>query len=66
MKKSKFTVSVENKLMRAVPKKFTGKLTAEYFLKGKGAEVSSLRFLNLTVPEIKHQLATLFSAKEKS
>ncbi|MEK6628609.1 MAG: DNA alkylation repair protein [Bdellovibrionota bacterium] len=66
MIKSKFTIEIENKLVKAVPKKFAGKLTAEYFLKGKGAEVSRLRFLNLTIPEIKHQLATLFSTTEES
>jgi|GEM_PF-1111178 len=66
MIKSKFTLLVENKLIKAVPKKFSGKYTPEYFLKGKDAEVSRLRFLNLTIPQIKHQLATFFLTKEES
>lgn len=66
MIKSKFTIDIENKLIKAVPEKFTGILSAEYFLKGKGAEVSRLRFLNLTIPQIKHQLTTAFSTTEES
>lgn len=66
MKKSKFTIEVENKLIRAAPKKWTSRFKPEDFLKGNGMETSRLKFLNMSMPAVRHQLATLFSTKEKS
>ena len=66
MKKSKFTIDVENKLIKIAPKKWTSGFKPEDFLKGNGMETSKLKFLNLSMPVIRHQLATLFSTKEKS
>lgn len=66
MKKSKFTIEVENKLIAAAPKKWPGRLKPEDFLKGNGMETSRLKFLNSSMPSLRHQLITLFSTKEKS
>ena len=73
MKKSKFTVFVENKLIQAVPKKFTGKYKPEHYIKGnkiKGTstkdttELCNLKFLNLTMPLLKSQFHTVLPATE--
>lgn len=66
MKKSKFTVEIENKLKAAAPKKWASRFKPEDFLKGNGMETSSLKFLNLSMPALRHQLATLFSTKTES
>lgn len=66
MKKTKFTTDVENKLIAAAPKKWTSRFKPEDFLKGHGTETSRLKFLNMSMPMLRHQLATLFSTKELS
>ena len=66
MKKSKFTVDIENKLKACAPKKWVSRLKPEDFLKGNGMETSSLKFLNMSMPSLRHQLATLYSTKAES
>ena len=66
MKKSKFTIQIENKLIKAAPKKWTGRFKPEDFLKGNGSEVSKLKFLNMSMPTLRHELFKLYSTKEKS
>lgn len=66
MKKSKFTVEIENRLIAAAPKEWASRFKPEDFLKGNGMETSRLRFLNMSMPDLRRQLATLFSTKAES
>lgn len=66
MKKSNFTINIENKLKAVAPKKWASRFKPEDFLKGNGMETSSLQFLNMSMPALRHQLATLFSTKAES
>lgn len=65
MKKSKFTLKIENRLKKTAPKKF-GKFKPEDFLKGNGMETSALKFLNHSMPTLRNELSTLFPTKEES
>ena len=65
MKKSKFTVDVENKLTQTAPKKLN-KLLPEDYLKGNGNEKSKLRFLNHKMPTLRNFLASLHNTKAES
>lgn len=56
MKKSKFTVEIEQELIRLAPKKFSGKFKPEDYIKGNGMQFSELQFLNLTMPAVRNQL----------
>lgn len=58
MKKSKLTLDVEKKLTSKVKSNKKTSHTNEYFIKGKGLEHEKcrLKFLNLTMPEVKAAL----------
>lgn len=58
MKKSKLTLEVEKKLTLKVKSNKKTSHTNEYFIKGKGLEYEKceLKFLNLTMPEVKAEL----------
>lgn len=66
MKKSKFTLDIENKLKAIAPKKWPTRFKPEDYIKGNGSETSRLKFLNLSMPMLRGQLTTLFSTKEQS
>lgn len=68
MKKSPFTLSIEKRLQQAAPKK-TGRFKAEDYIggaSGSGKETSRLKFLNMTMPALRHQLTTLGTDKKDS
>ncbi|MBY0552922.1 DNA alkylation repair protein [bacterium] len=65
MKKSKFTLEIEKKLIKIAPKKF-GAFKPEDYIKGNGMETSKLKFLNHSMPTVRNFLATLFKTKAES
>lgn len=65
MKKSKFTLEIEKKLIKIAPKKF-GAFKPEDYIKGNGMETSTLKFLNHNMPTLRNFLATLFKTKAES
>lgn len=62
MKKSKFTSETEAHLILQAPKKLKGKFAPEHYIKGNGHELSKLKFLNMTVPDVRRNI-TWFAKK---
>lgn len=66
MKKSAFTLKIENDLKKLSPKTFSGKFKPEDFIKGNGHELSKLKFLNLKMPVIRNYIDNLDIDKKTS
>ena len=66
MKKSAFTLKVENDLKKLSPKNYTGKFKPEDYVKGNGHELSKLKFLNLKMPVVRNYLDSLDQDKKSS
>lgn len=63
MKKSKFTAQIEKRLISQTPKKFKAGLKPEDFVRGNKDQFSELKFLNLTVPQVRAEVNRLLQEK---
>ena len=66
MRKSTFTLQVENDLKKLSPKTFKGKFKPEDYVKGNGHELSKLNFLNLKMPTVRSYLSRIDGDKKSS
>jgi 3-methyladenine DNA glycosylase AlkD len=66
MKKSGFTLKVENDLKKLRPKTFSGKFKPEDYVKGNGHELSKLNFLNLKMPVVRNYIDQIDKDKKTS
>lgn len=66
MKKSAFTKKIENQLAQKAPKKVTSHFSPEDYIMGAGQKSANLKFLNISIPQVRDTLINLKNTKKES